>query len=214
MNRQLPVYLLIDSSGSMNGEAINSVNEGLRAMLNALRQDPYALETVKLSLITFDREIKEIFPLTSVENVQLDDIIPPQSGATHMGEALKYLINSYKRDININKVGNEGMFLPMLFIMTDGKPSDIQVFEEMCEKLKTLKFSSIIGCAAGPKAKTEYLKQFSDTVVFMESTDTGAFSAFFKWVSDSIASGNKSSGIEIAGANNLPTPPSEINIVV
>jgi len=58
MSRQLPVYLLIDSSGSMNGEPINSVNEGLRAMMNALRQDPYALETVLLSVVTFDREGK------------------------------------------------------------------------------------------------------------------------------------------------------------
>jgi len=100
MSRELPVYLLIDSSGSMNGEPINSVNEGLRAMMNALRQDPYALETVVLSLITFDREVKEVFPLTPIEDVQLEEIEPPSSGATHMGEALQYLIKRYKKEIS------------------------------------------------------------------------------------------------------------------
>ncbi|HIP94042.1 MAG TPA: VWA domain-containing protein [Leucothrix sp.] len=214
MSRQLPVYLLIDSSGSMNGEPINSVNEGLRAMMNALRQDPYALETVLLSVITFDREVKEIFTLTPIEEVQLDDIVPPPSGATHMGEALKYLLNRYRKDIKTKKEGVEGSFSPMVFIMTDGKPSDLQLFEEMVTKINTLKFASIVGCAAGPKAKTEFLRQFADPVVSMESTDSSSFSAFFKWVSASIASGNQSGGIDAAGANQLPPPPTEVNIVV
>jgi uncharacterized protein YegL len=52
--RRLPVYLLLDTSGSMRGEPIQSVNVGLHAMLQALRQDPYALESVHLSVITFD----------------------------------------------------------------------------------------------------------------------------------------------------------------
>ena len=54
MSRRLPVYLLIDSSGSMRGEPIHAVNVGISSMLEALRQDPYALESVYLSLITFD----------------------------------------------------------------------------------------------------------------------------------------------------------------
>lgn len=44
MDRRLPIYLLIDSSGSMRGEPIQSVNVGLSAMLSALRQDPMRLK--------------------------------------------------------------------------------------------------------------------------------------------------------------------------
>ncbi len=214
MNRHLPVYLLIDSSGSMHGEPINAVNEGLRALLHGLKQDPYALETVLLSLITFDREIKEIFPLTSIEQVQLDEIIPPSSGATHLGEALEYLINRYYRDIQSKKDVMQNTFAPMLFVMTDGKPSDLLLFTEMSKKIKTLKFGAIVACAAGPKAKTEFLEQFADHVVSIESTDSSAFSAFFRWVSASIATGNQSGGLEVAGASHLPPPPAEVNIVV
>ena len=214
MNRKLPVYLLIDSSGSMNGEPIISVNEGLRAMLSALRQDPYALETVMLSVITFDREIKEILPLTAVEDIQLNDIVPPQSGPTHLGEALEYLIERYHKDINKKTQNSKGDFSPMLFVMTDGKPSDLQLFNKMTEEIKKLSFASIIGCVAGPKAKKEALLQFADPVVSLESNDSSSFSAFFKWVSDSIMAGSKSGGLEVAGSNNLPPPPSEINIVI
>ena len=214
MNRKLPVYLLIDSSGSMNGEPIISVNEGLRALLSALRQDPYALETVMLSVITFDRNVKEILPLTAVEDVQLDDIVPPISGPTHLGEALEYLIARYHKDIKRKSKSSKGDFSPMLFVMTDGKPSDIQLFNEKAKEIKQLSFASIIGCVAGPKAKKEELLKFADPVVSLESNDSSSFSAFFKWVSDSITAGSKSGGLEAGGANNLPPPPAEINIVI
>ena len=49
--RRLPVFILLDTSGSMRGEPIHSVNVGLQAMLSALRQDPYALESVHLYLV-------------------------------------------------------------------------------------------------------------------------------------------------------------------
>ena len=39
--RRLPVYLLIDTSGSMRGEPIESVKVGLEAMVSSLRQDPF-----------------------------------------------------------------------------------------------------------------------------------------------------------------------------
>ncbi len=62
--RRLPVYLLIDTSGSMRGEPIESVKVGLEAMVSSLRQDPFALESVNISIITYDRDVKQILPLT------------------------------------------------------------------------------------------------------------------------------------------------------
>ena len=59
--RHLPVYILIDTSGSMKGEPIESVKVGLSDMIATLRQDPYALETVCISIITFDREVNQIW---------------------------------------------------------------------------------------------------------------------------------------------------------
>ncbi len=58
--RRLPVYLLIDTSGSMRGESIHS-EMGVQAMLSALRH-PYALESVHISIITYDNEPREYVP--------------------------------------------------------------------------------------------------------------------------------------------------------
>jgi uncharacterized protein YegL len=58
--RRLPVYLLLDTSGSMSGEPIESVKNGMQVLVSALRQDPYALETAYLSVITFDGTARQV----------------------------------------------------------------------------------------------------------------------------------------------------------
>ena len=71
MSRRLLTYLCIDTSGSMNGEPIVAVNAGLQALLTSLRSNPYALDSVHLSITTFDSEIKLVLPMTPVADVML-----------------------------------------------------------------------------------------------------------------------------------------------
>jgi hypothetical protein len=42
--RHLPIYILLDTSGSMRGEPIEAVKTGLRALLSSLSRDPYAVD--------------------------------------------------------------------------------------------------------------------------------------------------------------------------
>ena len=64
--RRLPVYFLLDTSGSMFGEPIQALNNALSGMINTLRTDAQALDSLWLSIITFDRDVKEICPLTEL----------------------------------------------------------------------------------------------------------------------------------------------------
>ena len=68
--RRLPVYLLLDTSGSMSGEPIQQVKNGVQMLVSALRQDPQALETAYLSVITFDTTAREVVPLTDLPSFQ------------------------------------------------------------------------------------------------------------------------------------------------
>lgn len=212
MSRRLPIYLLIDSSGSMHGEPIQAVNVGISAMLSALRQDPFALETVHIAVITFDREVKELLPLTGIDTAQINDIELPRSGATHLGEGLDFVAQRVQTQVIKTTETTRGDYRPMLFVMTDGAPSDLMAFKEAIPKIKACHFSEIIACAVGPKANQTYLTQFADRVVSLETLDSAGFAQFFQWVSDSIAMGSQSAGV--VEHDRLPPPPDELTIVL
>ena len=208
--RRLPVYILLDTSGSMRGEPIHSVNVGLQSMLSALRQDPYALESVYLSVITFDIEAKVYLPLTPLDQVQIPDLDVPNVGATFMGAALELLAQEVQQNVQKSSNDVKGDWRPLLFLMTDGSPSDVYAYQQIVPTIKQLNFATIVACAAGPKAKTESLLQLTDQVVVLDTMDSNSFASFFKWVSASVVAGSSSAGV--SDSISLPPPPAEIQL--
>jgi uncharacterized protein YegL len=196
----------------MRGEAITSVNVGLNALISYLRQDPQANESVSISIITFDKEVKNIVPLTEIADIQMPEIVAPESGPTHLGRALELLCENIDKEVITTTRERKGDWMPILFIMTDGKPSDILLYRQMIPEIKKKKFSAIIACAAGPRAKPEYLREMTDNVISLETTDSSSFSKYFKWVSDVVGIGGRSIGA--TDEMLLPPPPPELHKVI
>lgn len=196
----------------MRGERIEAVKNGLQVLVSKLRQDPFALESVWISIITFDREIKQILPLTELETLQLPEIVTPESGPTNMGAALAMLAESMSKELIQSTAERKGDWRPLLFLMTDGKPSDLGTYREIVPKIKAKGFASIVACAAGAEAQDAFLKELTDHVVHLDTADSTTLMSFFKWVSASIGAGNQSVGAteELV----LPPPPAEVHIVI
>lgn len=210
--RRLPVYFLLDTSGSMNGEPIQALNNALSGMINTLRSDAQALDSLWICIITYDREVKEVVPLTELVTFQLPEISCPQSGPTHTGKALEMLYQKVKLDVIKGSATQKGDWKPLLFLFTDGKPNDLQLYREMIPKIKESNFGTIVCCAAGHMADDSLLKELTDNVVHLDSADSSTLKQFFKWVSDTIEQGNKSQGT--GESVSLPPPPSEITVVI
>ena len=210
--RRLPVYLLLDTSGSMNGEPIEAVKNGIQVMLGSLRQNPQAIETACLSIITFDSSAKQIIPLTDLASFQMVDI--KASGTTALGEALQLVSTCIDREVTKTTPEQKGDWKPLVFIMTDGIPTDN--WQAGLSEFKKRKTAFTVACAAGGSADTSILKQISENVVSLD-TDTQSISKFFLWVTASIGTSStkvETSGKEVTGLNELPPPPKELNIVV
>jgi uncharacterized protein YegL len=211
--RRLPVYLLLDTSGSMSGEPIEAVKNGVQVMISTLRQNPQAIETAFISVITFGSTAQQLIPLTDLASFQMVDL--RASGTTSLGEAL--MLVSQKIDTEVAKTTTEqkGDWKPLVFIMTDGVPTDD--WQPGLAAFRQRKTAFTVACAAGGNADTNVLKQITDNVVSLDTADSQSISRFFAWVTASIGVTStkvEDAGLEATGLKDLPPPPSELNIVV
>lgn len=211
--RRLPVYLLLDCSGSMYGEPIEAVKNGVQVLVSTLRQDPYALETAYLSIITFDSSAQQVSPLTELAAFQQPNI--QASGCTALGEALALLSQKADQEVTKTTAEQKGDWKPLVFIMTDGEPTDD--LNKGLAEFKKRKWGMVVACAAGSGANTNTLKKITECVVSLDTADSATIKAFFKWVSASVSSGSmkvEETGAEATTLSELPPPPPEVNIVV
>ncbi|MDE6410287.1 MAG: VWA domain-containing protein [Muribaculaceae bacterium] len=211
--RRLPVYLLLDTSGSMFGEPIEAVKNGVQVLVSTLRQDPYALETAYLSIITFDSSARQVTPLTELSAFQQPNL--QATGCTALGEALALLSQRADQEVNKTTLEKKGDWKPLVFIMTDGEPTDD--LNRGLAEFKKRKWGMVVACAAGAGANTNTLKRITECVVSLDTADSTTIKAFFKWVSASVSSGSmkvEETGAEATTLSELPPPPPEVNIVV
>ena len=203
-SRRLPVYLLLDTSGSMMGEPIEAVRQGLRALVSDLRGDPQALETAHLSVIAFNTNARQLCPLTDLLSFQEPAL--DAAGTTSLGEALILLEDSLENEVRKASPTQRGDWKPLIFLMTDGQPTDD--WEEAAARIKQKKVGNLIACAAGTQADSDVLKQITDNVVELQNLEPNALKAFFKWVSDSIKTASQ------AVAQIMPDPVAAASTVI
>ncbi len=184
--RRLPVYFLIDVSESMVGEPVKQVENGMRQIIQELRTDPYALETAFVSIIAFAGKAQCLSPLT--ELYKFYPPIFPVGGGTSLGEALNFLMDDMERNLVKTTAEMKGDWKPIIFLFTDGTPTDdpSAAIERWNQKFS--RKANIVAISVGNNANTQLLGKISDNVFRLNDTDEMSFKAFFKWVTASIKS--------------------------
>lgn len=116
-----PCLLLLDTSGSMSGEPIRALNEGLHTFKQALMSDGLAMQRVEVAIVTFG-------PVELVTDfVGADVFSPPHlktSGDTPMGAAIECGLNMLEVRKQTYKQAGISYYRPWIFLISDGGPTD------------------------------------------------------------------------------------------
>ncbi len=199
--RRLPIYFLIDVSESMVGEPIQQVEEGLSTIIQALKTDPNAIETVWVSIIVFAGQPKTLVPLQEIIS-----FYPPKfpiGSGTSLSNGLGHLMFELRRNLVKTTAEQKGDWKPIVFLFTDGVPTDDTRTAITEWKRNWQKTANLVAVSFGDETDNHLLGELTENVLHFENADTAAYKQFFKWVTDSIKTSsvsveNNSIGFELA----------------
>lgn len=204
--RRLPVYLLIDCSQSMRGKPMEMVNCGIDCLVRDMRMNPYALETVCMSVISFSTGAEEVCPL--VELSEFSKMKLDAKGRSDMGAALSILDRKLDTEVITNTPERKGDWQPVVFILSDGRPGDawITPAKKIREK-SDLGKANVIAVLFGEKALAEKMFRITRNVIISQSTEPESFAKFLSWVSVKISNSCKVGNVDenMAADTGLPT---------
>lgn len=164
--KSLVIFFMIDVSASMKGTKIGELNTVMEELIPEIRRVGEADTDVKLSVLTFSSDVNWMYP----EPVSIEDFEWARlkaSGVTSMGAAFKELAAKMSRNGYLNSPSLS--FAPVIFLMTDGYPSDdYKAGLKALEANSWYKYGLKAALGIGEEANDNVLAEFTgspDTVV-------------------------------------------------
>lgn len=183
---RVPVCLCLDVSGSMVGEKINELNQGIKLFYEAIKNDEIALLSAEISIVTFGTKASCIRDFTSLE-------LEPNSpnlmawGPTPMGEAVNLAIDLLEKRKNEYKENGVDYYQPWLVLMTDGDPTD-DIFSAASKVVNLVnnRKLTVFPIGIGQDANMGVLAKFSPNRAPLRLQGL-KFKEFFSWLSQSVS---------------------------
>lgn len=164
--KSLVIFFLIDTSGSMKGTKMGELNTAMEELMPEIRRVGEADTDVKVAVLTFATHLAWMYPEPiSIEEFEWSRLSP--AGITNMGAAFEELAIRLSRNSFLNSPSLS--FAPVIFLMTDGYPSDD--YKRGLKKLNEnswYKHGLKVALGIGKEANDDMLAEFtgtSDTVV-------------------------------------------------
>lgn len=181
-----PCVLLLDTSGSMQGEAIDALNAGLAVFKRDLMKDPLASRRVEIAIITFDNEIKVVQDFVTADQFESPQL--KAQGQTFMGSGIQKaldLIQTRKTQYRANGIA---YYRPWVFMITDGEPQGEpeNIIQNASQRLKNDEHSKRVAFFAVGVEKAN-MQRLAEIVVRAPVKLIGLnFVEMFVWLSKSM----------------------------
>jgi uncharacterized protein YegL len=171
----LPIIYVIDTSGSMIGDRISSVNEAMHDAVGIMKEvsDDNPTAEIKIGVIQFDTDARWITKgLVYLEDYYWNDL--SAGGVTDMGAALGLLDKALSRSQLLSS--DIGYKAPVVIFMTDGYPSNDYIGSlNKIRKNKWFACASKIGIGIGDDFDGKVIAEIvgnSEAVIQVSETET------------------------------------------
>ena len=159
--RTMVLFFLVDTSGSMYGTKIGTVNTAIEEIIPELKDlsENNADAEIKIATLAFSTGAKWINsqPI-SAENFKWDHL--EAMGSTDLGEACKQLNEKLSKNAFMSEA--TGSFAPAIFLLSDGDPTDN--YKYGLDKLKEnnwYKKAIKVAIAIGDDVNKDVLEEFT-----------------------------------------------------
>ena len=159
--RTMVLFFLVDTSGSMYGTKIGTVNTAIEEIIPKLKDlsENNADAEIKIATLAFSTGAKWINsqPI-SAENFKWDHL--EAMGSTDLGEACKQLNEKLSKNAFMSEA--TGSFAPAIFLLSDGDPTDN--YKYGLDKLKEnnwYKKAIKVAIAIGDDVNKDVLEEFT-----------------------------------------------------
>ena len=180
---RIPVCLCLDVSGSMDGEPIRELNEGVRMFYDAIH-------AAEVCIVTFGGNRAECITDFSGLERQPEPPILSADGMTPMGEAVNLGLDLLEKRKKEYKSKGVDYYQPWLVLMTDGAPNgdanELSRAIGRTVEMVTNKKLSVFPIGIGVNADMNILARFSPKRSPLKLQGL-KFREFFEWLSQSVS---------------------------
>jgi uncharacterized protein YegL len=202
--------LLLDTSYSMSeGSAadggrtpIDELNDGFALFCKEIGEDEYAGKRAEIAVITFGGTARVAIDFTEGRELQPQRFAA--GGGTPMGSAIDIAINEITMQKQAYKEAGLLYYRPWLFALSDGAPTDPDLFEASARRLRELEARNgvnVFAVGVGQNASLEQLAMLTDSRKPMALKGL-AFGELFQWLSSSMGTVSQSAPPAINGADD------------
>ncbi len=115
--------LVLDTSGSMSGDAIKELNAGLSQFIEEIKEDEFTAYSVEVGVITAGGRVTEQLSITPAH--QIESFRPLEAdGDTPLGGAVSKALDCLENRKNEYKKAGVAYYQPWLVLISDGEPTD------------------------------------------------------------------------------------------
>ena len=186
--RRLPIYILINTSSSLSNGILQNFKDSINLLVETLQEDPYALETVYMSIITFDSTITRLCSLSPLQSFNPASV-KIGTHTSSLGNALLQLSAIIDNELIKTTYEQIGDWKPLIFIFT-ANDSVIHITKEV-EELICHKCGRIIICTKTDSVSSDKYKKITDLILPIEPLDKQIIKSQIFWISGSIDVGER-----------------------